>query len=309
MRRKTNFSTSLRGNMDTFYHYVERLTELSISMFEWKNLPDEIDERFLEMCLFTKGSAVFFKDDALGYLALNVAVNGGFNVYKIPIRRRAYAVNGYQKDLTIEDSVIIYNNMVRTNSERIVRVFAHRLWDLDRTIDVNARAQKTPVVVQCNDQQRLTLVNLYKEVDGNSPVIFADKNLDINSALKAIQTDAPYVGDKLYQLKTQIWNEALTYLGISNISVQKKERLITDEAIRSMGGTIASRYSRLESRRKACREINKMFGLNIDVDFREDFRQTDEFMLEGQSGDGDHDAMVIDNRTTSSYPKVGGKRE
>lgn len=310
MRRKTNFDTSLRGNMSTFYHYVERLTELSISMFEWKNLPDEIDERFLEMCLFSKGSAVFFKDEALGYLALNVAVNGGFNVYKIPIRRRAYAVNGYQKDLTIEDSVIIYNNMVRTNSERIVRVFAHRLWDLDRTIDVNARAQKTPVVVQCNDQQRLTLVNLYKEVDGNSPVIFADKNLDINSALKAIQTDAPYVGDKLYQLKTQIWNEALTYLGISNISVQKKERLITDEAIRSMGGTIASRYSRLESRRKACREINKMFGLNIDVDFREDFRQTDdEFMLEGQSGDDNPDAMVIDNRTTSSYPKVGGKRE
>lgn len=310
MRRKTNFDTSLRGNMSTFYHYVERLTELSISMFEWKNLPDEIDERFLEMCLFSKGSAVFFKDDALGYLALNVAVNGGFNVYKIPIRRRAYAVNGYQKDLTIEDSVIIYNNMVRTNSERIVRVFAHRLWDLDRTIDVNARAQKTPVVVQCNDQQRLTLVNLYKEVDGNSPVIFADKNLDINSALKAIQTDAPYVADKLYELKTEIWNEALTYLGISNLNIQKKERLIRDETIRMLGGTIASRYSRLESRRKACREINKMFGLNIDVDFREDFRQTDdEFMLEGQSGDGDPDAMVIDNITTSSYPKVGGKRE
>ena len=309
MRKRTNFSTSLAKNMDTFYHYVERLTELSISMFEWKNLPDEIDERFLEMCLFTKGSAVFFKDEALGYLALNVAVNGGFNVYKIPIRRRAYAVNGYQKDLTINDSVIIYNNMVRTNSERIVRVFAHRLWDIDRSIDVNARAQKTPVLVQCNEQQRLSLVNLYKEVDGNSPVVFADKNLDINNALKAVQTEAPYVADKLYMLKTQIWNEALTYLGISNLNIQKKERLITDEAIRSMGGTIASRYSRLESRRKACREINKMFGLDIDVDFREDFRQTDdEFMLEGQSGDDEPDAMVIDNRTNSSYPKVGGKK-
>lgn len=309
MRRKTNFSQSLRGNMDTFYHYVERLTELAISMFEWKNLPDTVDERFLEMCLFTKGSAVFFEDEALGYLGLNVAVNGGFNVYKIPLRRRAYAVNGYQRDLTIDNSVIIYNNMIRTNSERIVRVFAHRLWDIDRSIDVNARAQKTPVLVQCNEQQRLTLVNLYKEVDGNSPVVFADKNLDINNALKAVQTEAPYVADKLYMLKTQIWNEALTYLGISNLNIQKKERMITDEAIRAMGGTIASRYSRLESRRKACNEINDMFGLDISVDFREDFRQTDdEFMLEGDSGSGQPDAMVTDMRTRSAYPKVGEKK-
>lgn len=292
-RKRNNFAESLSKNMDTFYHYVERLTELAISMFEWKNLPDSIDERFLELALFSKGCAVFFKDEELDdYLALNVAVNGGFNVYRIPLRRRAYAVNGYQKDLTIKDSVIIYNNMIRTNSERIVRVFASRLWDIDRSIDVNARAQKTPVLVQCNEQQRLSLLNLYKEVDGNSPVVFADKNLDINNALKAVNTQAPYVADKLYQLKTQIWNEALTYLGISNLNIQKKERLVTDEVMRSVGGTIASRYSRLNSRRKACEEINKMFGLNIDVDFREDFRQADnDILLEGETGDEGANAL------------------
>lgn len=312
MRRKTNFSESLRGNKLSYMNYVERLTELATAMFEWKNLPDSIDERFLEMTLFYNGSAVWFKDEDISeegdYLALPVAVNGGFNVYRIPLRRRAYAVNGYQKDLTIKDSVIIYNNMVRTNSVMVVKWFAERLWDLDCSITVNARAQKTPVLVQCTEPQRLTLLNLYKEVDGNSPVVFADKNLDVN-ALKAIETEAPYVADKLYQLKTQIWNEALTYLGISNLNIQKKERLISDEAIRQMGGTIASRYSRLNARRKACEQINKMFGLNIDVDFREDFRQTDdEFMLDGESGEERPDAMVIDARTRSAYPKVGEKK-
>lgn len=273
-------------NNFNYAHYVERLTELAISMFEWKNLPEGIDERFLEMVLFKNGCAVFFKDEDMDeYLGLPVAVNGGFNVYKIPIRRRAYAVNGYQKDLTIENSVIIYNNMIRTNSVDIVTLFAQRLWDIDRSIDVNARSQKHPVLVQCSQEQRLTLLNLYKEVDGNSPVIFADKNLDINNSLKAINTEAPYVCDKLYMLKTQIWNEALTYLGISNLNFQKKERLISDEVLRSMGGTVASRYSRLESRRKACREINKMFGLNIDVDFREDYRQSDENEMDETDND------------------------
>lgn len=285
MRKKTNFSESLRGNKLSYMNYVERLTELAISMFEWKGLPDSIDERFLEMTLFYNGSAVFFRDEDLNegeYLALPVAVNGGFNVYRIPIRRRAYAVNGYQKRLTIDDSVIIYNNMIRTNSVGVVKWFSERLWDLDCSITVNARAQKTPVLVVGTQEERQTLVNLYKEVDGNSPVIFGNKNIDLSEALKAINTQAPFVADKLYQLKTQIWNEALTYLGISNLNIQKKERLISDEAIRQMGGTIASRYSRLNARKQAADEINRMFGLNIEVDFREDINDLDpDISMEG----------------------------
>lgn len=284
-RRNNYFKESAVLNRASYSNYVERLTELAISMFEWKNLPDSIDERFLEMTLFYNGAAVFFQDtdlDDANYLALPVALNGGFNVYRIPLRRRAYAVNGYQKNLTINDSVIIYNNMIRTNSVSIVKWFAERLWDLDCTITVNARAQKTPVLVVGTQEQRTSLINLYKEVDGNSPVIFGDKNIDLSDALKAISTNAPYVADKLYTLKTQIWNEALTYLGISNLSVQKKERLVTDEAIRQMGGTIASRYSRLNARKQAAKEINKMFGLNIEVDFREDLEQLDpDFDAEG----------------------------
>jgi hypothetical protein len=266
-------------------------------MFEWKNLPDTVDDRFLEYTLFMDGDAVFFKDEELGYLALQCAMNGGFNVYRIPIRRRAYAVNGYQRELTDKDSILIYNNEIRTNSVELVRVFAHRLWDLDCIIGVNARAQKTPVLVQGTEQQRLTLLNLYKEFDGNSPVIFGDKNLDIN-ALKALKTDAPYVGDKLYQLKNQYWNEALTYLGISNTSYQKKERMVTDEVIRQMGGTIASRYSRLNARRRAAEEINRMFDLEIEVDFREDYRELDdEVMFAGATGDGKLSDVAYDIRT------------
>lgn len=284
------------SNNRVYGEYLERLTELSISMFEWKNLPDTIDERFLELTLFSDGQAVFFKDDELGFLCLQVTMNGGFNVYRIPTGRRAYAVNGYQRNLTIEDSVIIYNNFVRTNSVNMVKIYARRLYDLDRIIDVNARAQKTPVLVQGTEQQRLTLLNLYKEFDGNAPVIFGDKNLDLN-ALKSISTEAPYVADKIYTLKTQIWNEALTYLGISNINIQKKERLVSDEVIRNQGGTIASRYSRLMARRQACEQINKMFGLNIEVDYRDDFREADdEVMFRGDSGDGTGSQMAIDLR-------------
>lgn len=272
----SEFEDSAMLNNRTYLQYLQRLTELSISMFEWKNLPPTVDPRYLELHLFENGCMVYFNDDVIGNLCLDCIVSGRLDVYGYPLLRRAYSsYNNYQKLLKSSDSVIIYNNMLRTNSVLDVKMFARRLYNLDRIIDVNANAQKTPVLVRASEKQRLTMLNLYKEYDGNAPFIFGDKNLDMN-ALTVLKTDAPYVADKIYQLKTQVWNEALTYLGISNINIAKKERLITDEVTRNQGGTIASRYSRLESRRQAVEKINDMFGTNIEVNYREDFQMLDE---------------------------------
>ena len=285
-------------NNYTFRQYYNRLVELSVSMFEWVDIPDTIDPRFLELALFGDGMAVFFKDEDIGYLALRTMIGGQLDVYNIPRYRTAYASNGYNKQLNPDDSVIIFNNALRTNSRLDVEMFARRLYNLDRAIDVNANAQKTPILIKCGETQRLTMKNLYKNYDGNEPVIFADDDLNTDG-VTVLRTDAPYVADKLFMLKTQLWNEALTYLGISNINVQKKERLISDEVMRNQGGTIASRYSRLNARKQACEEINRMFGLNIDCRYREDFREADdEVMFHGETGDDNKATdMVVDLRT------------
>ena len=308
-RRKTVFGESALNNNFSWRMYFGRLMELAISTFEWKNLPDSVDERYMELSLFNEGSAVFFKDEELGYLALKCLNNGMLNVYNVPTNRRAFAVNGYQKQLSDKDSVIIWNNRMREPSWALVQYYAKRLWEYDRIIDVNIRAQKTPVVIQGTEAQRLTLENLYKEYDGNAPIIMADKSLDLGNVLKVAKTDAPFVSDKIYTLKTQLWNEALTALGISNVSFQKKERLISDEVTRSMGGTIASRWSRLEARQKAAEEINKMFGLNLEVKFRDDFREADdEFVVDLESGELTPQVVDLSTRSSVGGTKIGSEQ-
>lgn len=299
-RRRTEWEDSAAKNVGSYGLYYDLLKQLAISMFEWRDIPDSIDERFLEITLFHKGAAVYFDDDVMGNLALEVLLNGQFNVYRIPTKRTAIAANGYRASLDEKNSVIIYENMIHTCPSYMCRKFARELEELDRTIDVNCRAQKTPVLIQGEEQQMLTLKNVYMMFDGNQPVIFGNKNLDINS-IKVLKTDAPFVADKLYTLKMQKWNEALTYLGISNLNMQKKERLISDEVTRSQGGTIASRYSRLNARRQAADQINKMFGTDIKVDFREDFRELDdEFMVEmDESGALEVTPLVQDLRSNS----------
>lgn len=281
--RMTDFDVSAAKNNISNNQYFKRLAELSMTMFDWQNLPDTVDPRFLELTLFFDGQAVFFEDEELGYLCLQCLTSGNFDVYRIPIERRAIAVNGYNRDLDRENSVIIYNNYLHCNSVTDCVMFSDRLYDLDRTIEINARAQKTPVLIRGTEKQRLSLINMYQKWDGNEPVIFGDKQLDPNN-LQVLNTGAPYVADKLYGLKTQIWNEALTYLGISNVNMQKRERMVSDEVVRQMGAVIASRYSRLESRRQACEKINEIFGLDVWVDYREDYREVSkQYMLEGES--------------------------
>ena len=285
----TAFEESLLLNNRTYYQYIDRLTELAISRIIWHNLPDTVDERYLELHLFTDGQMIYFNDEVIGNLCLNCTMSGGFDVYGYPILRRAYsAYNNYKKMLNPDNSVIIFNNLLRTNSILDVKMFALRLYNIDRTIDINVNAQKTPVLIVCDENERLTMQNVYKQWQGNEPVIKGDKNLNVKG-ITVLKTDAPFVADKLYELKCNIWNEALTYLGISNITVNKKERLITDEVERNQGGVLANRYPFMNPREKAVLEINKMFGTDIKVEYREDWSDFDLSMPDVE------EKVVVDN--------------
>ena len=268
----SQFWNSAVMNQITYNHYFNHLSELGMTMFEWHNLPEGIDPRFMEMTLFNEGYAIFFYDEAMdAYLCLQARIGGQMNVYRVPKIRTAYAVNGYQYQLNENNSVIIYNNYLRYPSVPDAQFFAAKLVNIDRAIDVNVNAQKTPILIRTTPDQQLGLENAFMKWQGNQPVIYANKGSDLDKAFDVLTTGAPNVFKDLYELKTQTWNEALTRMGISSVNTVKKERMITDEVARAQGGTIASRYSRLEMRKQACEQINRMFGLNISVEYRDDF--------------------------------------
>lgn len=260
--------------MEAYNSYVERLSEIALSRFEWFGLPlakdglPGINERYLESILFEQGATLFFKDEEIGYLTLPFAVDGQLDVYNMPIKRRAYSNNGYSNTCSNEDSVICWNNYMRKPDYNIISMFAKRLANLDRTIDINCNAQKTPILIECDEKERLTFKNLYMQYDGNMPFIAGRRGLLADDSFKVLKTDAPYVAEQLYNLKERIWNEALTYLGVPNTNITKKERMITDEVVRGMGGTLASRNSALASRQNACKEIKEKLGLDVWVEYR-----------------------------------------
>lgn len=268
-RTPKNWDESAIENVNAYGHYLQRLYELSISMFEWEGLPDTCDPRYLEVALFWDGWAIGFEDEVMGPLTLRCLPQGFYDVYGVPVRREGYGYNGYRKpNLDPSNSVIIYNNLIRTNSYPMVVRFAKRLWNLDAVVDINSNAHKTPVLLQGTESELLTLKNLWMKYDGNEPAMIVDKGLNING-IKVLNLNAPFVADKVHELKCQIWNEALTYLGIANISIQKQERMLMDEVMSMQGGVLASRNSRLKARQQGCDKLNQLFGWNVSVRYNQ----------------------------------------
>ena len=257
-------------NVDTYTYWYARLVEIAIAGFEWKNLPPEIDPRFLEMILCFDGKALFYFDDDLEeYVTLQFFNSSTLDIYREPFKRTAFspAVNFRHKALDESESVIIWNNGLHLPEILPLRLYARRIAECERTIDVNIKGQKTPKIIRSTNEERLTLENLFKKYDGNIPFIFGSKNLADMQDITVLDTTVPYIADKVQILKRQLFAEALTYFGIENANTEKKERLVSDEVASNFGGVEIARRTRLNARKLACRKINERFGLNIDVEF------------------------------------------
>ena len=272
MKKMNETDLAMAINNKTYIDYLDRLKLLAISLFKWKGLDDVAGfgaSRFLELSLYEEGRACFVKDESKGYLALKVNPTDKLNVYNLPVKVLAWSI-GYNKNYDFDDIVYIMNNELELPTSRTLSLFAYRLYETERTIDVNLIAQKTPVLIEGDTKTILTLKNVYMQYSGNTPFIFGNKQFDISNKLNVLKTDAPYLVDKLELHKHEIWNEALTYLGIDNANTDKKERLITDEV--ESNNDLISYYLNCfyKTRKQACDLINEKYGLNIEIELNKE---------------------------------------
>lgn len=279
---KDAFRDAILMNNKTYTDYLDRMRKICLSMFEWQNLPDSMNARFLEQCLYYQGQASLLYDRDYGYLNTMASDGGYINIYGLPTeimcysyrfnqRRSLYTTDiGEEKD---KECILVLNNYDRVPTSYTISLFAYRLAEAQRTLDVNVKAQRTPILITTDQKQYFTLKKMYEEYDGNTPAIFADKNVITPDALKALKTDAPVVIKDIMEYKREIWNEFLSFMGISNLS-EKRERLVSSEVDSNNELINLNLQALLIPRKEACRQFNEKYGLMgekaIDVKVRSD---------------------------------------
>lgn len=268
MPKKYTSTTAGIINYNNFYmYYIQRLKAIAVSCFEWKDLPLSVSQRYLEISALRRSFCLFFRDEIMEkYYAMRCILEPPFDNYDIPMNRIAYANNRYRNRLNYTNSVIIYDNYLHEPMWPSLCMFAQQLTNIEITKQINLRAQKTPVLILCDEKQRLTMENLYNKIDCGVPVIFGSKNLDIDG-IKVLNTGAPYLIDKLQEDKINVLHEAFSFMGVGSLEIVKRERYITNEIQAANEGNVAQRANRLKARTEAAEHINDMFGLKISVEY------------------------------------------
>lgn len=288
------FVDSLLVNDATYIDYLERLKKVALSIFEWVNLPSSMNARWLERSLYYNGQCALLKDKKYGFINTNCSSAGYINIYGLPTRLNCYSfeyqsqrklytglnpllTDKQQENMQNNECILVLNNWEAIPTCSTIELFAYRLYEAESTAFTNIRAQKTPVMILVDEKQRLLMENLYNQYNGNQPFIFGDKNLLEGTHIEALKTEAPFIADKVMEYKKEIWNEALTFLGINNVMVDKKERMITDEANQNNELINLNLQSYLAPRLEACKQFNEKFGLTgtdkeISVRVRSDLK-------------------------------------
>lgn len=247
--------------------YFIRLMLIARSLFKYENLPNGLDEKWIERYLFCEGACLFYEDPNLGYMVAKIGETGPLNYYDEPTSVRPYATNYIYEGKELinnENCVIIRNNDEMLPTAPTLQIYAYDLTNLKRTQDTNIMSLKMPTIIRCSDKQKLSLKQTITQRNDNEPVIWADKNLDLNN-VEVLDLKTQIVFDKLQIQKHAIWNECMTFLGINNANMDKRERLVDDEVQANNEQVKACEDVMLKAREEAVKRINEMFGLNISV--------------------------------------------
>lgn len=253
-------------NRQTYNVLFEHYRDLALNIFEWKGLPEGIEERHIERVLFAEGKVLFFRDPSLSYMCLPCGPGPYLNVYGDPLHWRAMGLN-YNKQFKASDCVLIENTKMRTPTSPTVHMFVRKLYEAERTMDTNIKTAKVPFVFVCDEKQVFTYKEIFRRVDGNEPALFGAKGLDLE-AIKVLPTRAEFIGNELMDYSHSVENKLLTFLGVNCSPVDKRERLITDEAQSNNQLLDMNVDLMLEARQRACEAINAMYGLNVSVELR-----------------------------------------
>ena len=244
--------------------YRRRFERMLLTMFDWSNLPDGISERFLETSLYLHGFVIMYKN-AAGFYVVRNAVANGLNAYEEPTSYTTFTASGTQADLlpseTIDadDCVVIWNNYQRQGDYSNVDFYARKLQNIEMTITENLEQLKQPYIIGCDEGQKETVTQIMKKKTNGEPIIMVNnmsaRGIDFNIFDLKINDHT----SDLMDLKHEYINEALTFFGVNNVTVIKKERLVSGEASQNDEQILLMRNARFKTRLEAVEEMAKKF--------------------------------------------------
>ena len=259
-----------------FDYWYFKLLNLIMDMFEYKNLPEGLSKREIELNLIITGHAtILSKKDGSMFVPLTSLY--GYDEYYQPteavfanpvvITAKSYKIGA--------DCEVIYNNSLKDSIfymkadgglNTFVQRYARQLADIESTINIYAVNSRLVSIPVSNDNAVIeSLKTFFKNLAYGKRAIVSDssiienfRNVDINrTSVKDGINDWLIARDKVLE---QFYRD----LGI-RMTNQKKAQVNTDEVESNDQLLLISSDDMLKSRKEGLEKVNNMFGTDIMV--------------------------------------------
>lgn len=292
-RQNNNQTDNRMVYLERMYRRV--LGELAMNRFEWKGTEETgISKRYMELMLYQFGLTVVFRDDNIfskdGVMtkagtgkvyALRGGASGTLNLVGDPTHFTLTGTNFTGMRLPANKCVPIWANYFRQPDLDIVDIYAYKLAEIDRTIEINSRNARRNKVLTYNENSSLTAKNINDMIDRGEATI--PVNFSLGDMVTALDLGVdPKSVETLSILRGRLWGEAMGLLGINNSNQDKKERLVEAEVSANDDQIATQRRVNLNARQEGARLANEMFGLNLSVDYYTEVNGEYEPIVEGK---------------------------
>lgn len=260
----------LRDKERLKFSIIMKMLSKTQRIFEYKNLPEELPAREIELITQTVGFTIWKKVDGKMYVFYG-GLGGIPNEYYLPTQ--AIVVNPflkYNKILEIdEECVVMWNDSMHMGICDLNERYASLIAECEVSLRIATVNTRIPAILNTNtDTDKDTALQYLKDIENGELAVLGTDNFvenifkvqDYNN--KSITHIKELIEEHQY-LFAKWWNE----LGVNANYNMKREAINESEASMNEDALLPLLDDMLENRKIGIEKINKMFGLNIEVDF------------------------------------------
>ena len=246
--------------------------------FKWNGLPKEIKPYNLEKVLNMYGQGVLFKVNEDNYAFCNAVNTNMLNIYGEPAEVQPVAINGMTFDrvrvntklgetgeIEMQDAVLIKNNLTSTPTYAMIKPLVEELAFIWQSKGINAGLSRVKALIHTNKNNASTIKQQLKSILGSNTMIpVVSEKTNILKEIEKLDFNIEYTPDKYWEDFDKCFATICQWLGITtNLSQNKKERLIVSEVESNDELTTISEDARLSFRKLGCEQAKELFGLEL----------------------------------------------
>ena len=248
--------------------------------FKWEGLPKEIKPHNLEKVLNMYGQGVLFKVGE-DYAFCNAVNTNMLNIYGEPVEVQPVAINGYTFDrvnvnthlgdkgeIKEQNAVLFKNNLTSTPTYAMVKPMVEELAFIWESKGINAGLSRVKVLLHANKNNASAIKQQIKSILGSSTMIpVVSEKTNILNEIEKLDFNVEYTPDLYWEDFDKTFATLCQWLGITtNLSQNKKERLIVSEVESNDELTTISEDARLSFRKLGCEQAKELFGLELSCE-------------------------------------------